>query len=130
LGVKPYKREANRLYASTAIVKNRWSFTSSHSLLLHDLMLSENVNIKVNKTVVLSFLLYGCKTWTATLIKPTYMELGLITALGTKRAIVTGCWRNLRSYKVNNSCSKPNTIYRSKEFELRRACSTHGRVEK
>jgi hypothetical protein len=40
LGVKPPGREADHSHPSSAEVKNAWSYTSTHPLRIHDVVLS------------------------------------------------------------------------------------------
>jgi len=58
-------------------------------------LLSENIKIKVQKSIILPFALYGCETWSLTLHRARMLENGVLRMFGPKRDEVTGEWRRL-----------------------------------
>jgi hypothetical protein len=71
--------------------------------LLSSYLLSRNVKVKVYKSIILPFVLYGCETWCLTLRvehRPRMFEnRALRRMLGHKRDEVRGEWR-----KFHNGC--------------------------
>ena len=72
---------------------------SYHSVqnLLSSTLLSKNVNIKIYRTIILPFVLYGCGTWSFALRDECRLRVFenrvLRRILGPKRDEVTGEWR-------------------------------------
>jgi len=61
--------------------------------------LSKNIKIKVHRTLILPFALYGCETWSLTLRgehRARALENGVLRIFGPKRDEVTGEWRRLQ----------------------------------
>jgi len=62
--------------------------------------LSKNLKIKIYRTIILSFILYGCETWSLTLRKEGRLrvfENRVLRIFGSKRDEVTGDWRHLHN---------------------------------
>ena len=70
--------------------------------------------MKIYRTVVLSFILCGCETWSLTLKKERSLRLfeeGVLRRIfEPKRDEVTGEWRKLHNEELNDLYSSPNTI--------------------
>jgi hypothetical protein len=60
-------------------------------------LLSRNVKVKMNKTIILPVVLYGCETWSLTLRKVRVFEDRILRIFGPKRDEVTGEWRKLHN---------------------------------
>jgi hypothetical protein len=64
--------------------------------LLSSRLLSKNIKIRINKTILLSVVLYGCETWSLTLReeqRPRVFENRVLRIFGPKRDEATGDWR-------------------------------------
>jgi hypothetical protein len=81
-------------------------FACHHSVqnLLCSSLLSENIKIKVYRTVVLPVVLYGCATWSITLVEEYRLRVSenrmLRKIFGPKRDEVTGEWRRLHNEEL------------------------------
>jgi len=68
---------------------------SVHNLLSASL-LSENINVKIYRTIILPFVLYGCETWSPTVSEEHRLRLFgnrvLRKVFGPTRDKVTGEW--------------------------------------
>jgi hypothetical protein len=69
-------------------------------------MLSRNVKVKIYKTIILPFVLYGCEMWSRTLKKEHRLRVFenrvLRSTFGPKRDEVMGEWRKLHSGEHHN----------------------------
>jgi hypothetical protein len=80
----------------------------NHSVqrLLTSRLLSRNVKVKINKTIILPVDLYGCETWSFTLREEHRLRVFenrvLRIIFGPKRDEVTGQWRKLHNEKLHN----------------------------
>jgi hypothetical protein len=76
-------------------------------------LISKNLKIKIYKTVILSFVLYGCKAWSLTLRKEHGLRVienrVLRKILGPKRE-EDRSWRKLRDDELHNLYSSPNIV--------------------
>jgi hypothetical protein len=75
--------------------------------------LSKNLNIKIQKTIILPVALYGCETWSLTLMGEHRLRVFLKRVLGRifgpKREEVAGD-RRLHDEGLNNFYASPNII--------------------
>jgi hypothetical protein len=75
-------------------------------------LLSENVKIKICKTISLLVILYGCENWPVTLREEhkliVFENRVLRRIFGPKRDDVTGDWRKLHNEELHNLYSSPN----------------------
>jgi hypothetical protein len=101
--------------------------------LLSSCLISNNLKIKIQKTVILPVVLYGCKTWSLTLIEENRLrvsENNVLRLFGPKRE-VDGSWRKLYNDELHNLYSSPNTVRVIKARKLRRvghvACIREGK---
>jgi hypothetical protein len=82
--------------------------------LLSSHLLSRNVKVKLYKTIILPFVLYGCETWSLTLREEhrrrAFENRVLMRIFGPKRDDVTGEWRKLHSEELHSLYSSPNII--------------------
>ena len=74
--------------------------------LLSSSLLTKNLKIKIYRTIILSVVFYGCKTWSLTLREK-------------RRLRVTGEWRKLHNKERNDLYSSPNTFWVIKSRRMR-----------
>ena len=68
-------------------------------------LLSENLNIKIYRTIILPIVLYGCETWSLTFReekKLRVFENMVLRIFGPRRDEVTGEWRRLHNEELND----------------------------
>jgi hypothetical protein len=79
--------------------------------LLFSCLISKNLKIKIYKTVILTVVLYGCKTWSLTLRRGNRLRVFensvLRRILGPKRKTL---WRKLHNYKRHSLYSLSNIV--------------------
>jgi hypothetical protein len=67
-------------------------------------LLFKSVNIKINRTIILPVVLYGCETWSLTLREECRLRVFenrvLRRIFGPKRDEVTGEWRRLHNKEL------------------------------
>ena len=77
-------------------------------------MLYKNLKIKIYRTIILPVVLYGCETLTLTLREERGLRVFDNTVLsrifGPKRDKVTGEWRKLHNYELNDLYTLPNIV--------------------
>ena len=77
--------------------------------------LSKSVKIKIQKNVILPFVLYGCEIWSQILRVGrwfwVFKNRVLRTIFGPKRDEVAGEWRRLHSEELNDLYSSSNIIW-------------------
>jgi hypothetical protein len=80
-----------------------------HSLqnLLSSRLLSENLKIRIYKTIILPVVLYGCETWSLTVREEH--RLRIFEIFGPKRNEVTGEWRKLHNEELRDLYSSLRT---------------------
>jgi hypothetical protein len=105
------------------------------SSLLSSCLLFRNIKVKIYRTIILPFVLYGCETWSLTSREEHRLRVFenrvLRRIFGLKRDEVMGEWRNLHSVELHNLYSSPDIIRQIKPRRMRgRACGTHGSGEK
>ena len=69
-------------------------------------MLSKKLKIKIYRTIILPFVLYGCETWSLTLREESRLRMFenrvLRRVFGSKRDEVTGKWRKLHNEELSD----------------------------
>ena len=74
--------------------------------LLTSRLLSKNLKIKIYRTIILPFVLYGCETWSLILREErklsVFENMVLRRIFGTRRDEVTGEWRRLHNEGIND----------------------------
>jgi hypothetical protein len=74
--------------------------------LLSSRLLSENVKIRIYKTIILPVVLYGCETWSLTLREEHRLRVFenrvLRRIFGPKRDEVIGGWRKLHNEELHD----------------------------
>ena len=82
--------------------------------LLSSSLLSENLKIKIYRTIILSVFLYGCETWSLTSREEhglrVFENRVLRRIFGSKRDGVTGDWRKLHKEELNDLYCSPNIV--------------------
>jgi len=91
--------------------------------LLSSRLLSNNLKIKIYRTVILSVVLYGCETWPLTLREErklrVFENMVLRRIFGPRRDDVTGEWRRLHNEELNDFYSSPNILRAIKPRRMR-----------
>jgi hypothetical protein len=82
--------------------------------LLSSRLLSQNVKVRIYKTIILPVVLYGCEIWSLTVREEHKLRVFenrvLKRIFGRKRDGVTGGWRKLHNKKLHNLFSSPSVI--------------------
>ena len=82
--------------------------------LLSSSLLSKTLKIKIYRTIILPVVLYGCETWSLTLIEERRLrvyENRVLRVFGPKRDEVTGEWRKLHEEELRDLYSLPNIVW-------------------
>jgi hypothetical protein len=86
-------------------------------------MLPKNVKIRINKTIILPVVLYGCKSWSVTLREEHRLRVFerrvLRRILGPKRDEMIGGWRELHNEALHNLYRSTSIIIIIKSRRLR-----------
>jgi hypothetical protein len=102
--------------------------------LLSSRLLYKKRKITLNKTAILSVVLYGCGTWSLTLREEQRLrksENRVLRIFGPKRDEVTGGWRKLQNEELHNLYSPSSIIIMNKSRRMRWAghVPRMGRIE-
>jgi hypothetical protein len=77
-------------------------------------LLSKNIKIKIYRTVILPFVVYGCETWSLALREErrrrVFENRVMRSIFGPKRDEITREWRKLHHKELNNN-NNNNNIY-------------------
>ena len=91
--------------------------------LLYSSLLSKNINIKIYKTIIFPFVLYGCETWSLTQREESRLRVFknrvLMRVFGTKTGKLTAEWRKLHNEKLNDLYCSPNIVRVNKSRRMR-----------
>ena len=104
--------------------------------LLSSGLLFKNIKLAIYGTIILTFVLYGCETWSLTLGEKRRLRMlekrVLRRIFGPKRDEVTEEWRKLHNEVLNDLCSSPNIFSgdQIEKNEMGGACSTYGVKER
>jgi hypothetical protein len=86
-------------------------------------LLPKNVKIRINKTIILPVVLYGCETWSLTLRREHKLRVFenrvLRKIFGPKRDGVAGGWRKLHNEELHDLYSSPSIIKILKSRRMR-----------
>jgi hypothetical protein len=85
-------------------------------------LLSNNIKVRIHKTIILPVLLYGCETWSLTLREEHRLrvfENRVLRIFGPKRDEETGDWRKLHNEELHNLYSSPSIIRVIKSRRMR-----------
>ena len=100
--------------------------------LLSSRLLSRKLKIKIYRTIVLPVVLYGCETWSLTLMEERKLRLFenmvLRRIFGPRRDEVTGEWRRLHNEELNDLYSSPQYCAGDKieKNKMGWACGAYG----
>jgi hypothetical protein len=87
------------------------------------MLLSQNLKIKIYRTVILLLVLYGCGAWSLTLREERTLRVlenrVLRRIFGPKRDEVTGEWRRLHNEELNEQYSSRNIVRVIKSRRMR-----------
>jgi hypothetical protein len=74
--------------------------------LLSSNLLSKNIKIKISRTIIFPFVLYGCETWSLTLTEVLRLRVfdnkGPRRIFGLQRVEVSREWRRLHNAELND----------------------------
>jgi len=91
--------------------------------ILSSSLLSKNIRVKIHRTVILPFVLYGCGTWSLALREELRLRVFenrvLRRIFGPKRDEVTGEWRKLHNEDLYNLYCSPNIVWVIKSKRMR-----------
>jgi hypothetical protein len=77
-------------------------------------LLSKNLKIKIYRTLILPIVLYGCETWSLTLLEErklrVFENMVLRRIFGPRRDEVTEEWRRLHNEELNDLYCSPNIV--------------------
>ena len=77
-------------------------------------LLSNNLKIKIYRTIILSVVLYGCETWSLTLREErklrVFENMVLRRIFGPRREDVMREWRRLHYKEINDLYYSPNIV--------------------
>jgi hypothetical protein len=114
------KKIKSTLNSGNAHYHSVQSLLSSH-------LLSRNLRVKINKTIILPVVLYGCQTWSLTSREEHRLRVFENTVLrrtfGPKRDKVMGEWRKTHNGELHNLYSSPDIIRQIKSRRMR--CAGH-----
>jgi len=83
--------------------------------ILSSSLLCKNLKIKIYRTIILPFVLYGCESWSLKLREERRLSVFehrvLRRIFVPKRDKVTGEWRTLHSEEFNDLYSSPNIVW-------------------
>ena len=87
------------------------------------ILLSKNIKIMIQRTIILLVVWYGCETWSLTLEEVrrlrVFETMVLRRIYGPKRDEGTGDWTRLHNEKLNYLYSSPNIIRLIKSRRMR-----------
>jgi hypothetical protein len=83
--------------------------------------MSRNVKVTIYRTIILPVVLYGCETWSLTLMEEHRLRVFenrvLRRIFGPKRDEVMGEWRKLHSEELHSVYPSPDIIRQSNQGE-------------
>jgi len=95
-------------------------------LLLSSRILSKNMKIKIYKTIIQSVVLYGCETWSLTLLEECRLrvfENRILRRRFESKRDENERWRKLHNEEFHSMYRSPNIVRVIKSRRLRCACN-------
>jgi hypothetical protein len=90
----------------------------------HHILYVSRLRVKIDRTIILPVVLYGCETWSLTLREErrlkVYDNRVLRRIFGPKRDKVTGDWIKLYNKDLNDLYSSPNIVRVIKSERMKR----------
>jgi hypothetical protein len=80
-------------------------------------LISQNLKIKIHRAIILTFVLYGCETWSPSL--RVFENRVLRRVFGPKRDKVTGEWRKLHNEELQDLYCSPANLRGIKSRRMR-----------
>jgi hypothetical protein len=86
-------------------------------------LLSENIKIKIHRTIILPVVLYGCENWLFTMREECRLRVFEIRVLRRIFELqwddITGKWRQLNKEELSGLYSSPNIVWVIKSRRMR-----------
>ena len=94
----------------TNLITNLNACYHSVQNLLSSRLLSNNLKIKIYRTIILPVVLHGCETWSLTLREERKLRVFENMVIRTEEGRGNGEWRRLHKEELNDLYSSPNIM--------------------
>ena len=92
---------------------------SRFAVIKYENLLAKNLNIKIYRTIILPFVLYGYETWSLSRRFRVFENRVLRRIFGPKSDEATREWRELHNEKLNDLYCSPNIVLVIKSRRMR-----------